>query len=217
MLRDVSLSELNPTAFAEAMALRQHERIKKGAIMKRIGRNNKIYGALLSYSLRQQIMLTAGIILILLAIWFFFLYQPMKSRIQSCQKRLAENTTVASQCDNLHAQCAQLEQKNNGAEEQLQKYNDKSKARDYLSTIAKLGHQATVCIEQCSLEQTEDKDNMRILPISVTGHGTMAQIKEFLSKVSATYSTAAPAQINAEHIKDNVFQFNIRLAFYNIK
>lgn len=185
--------------------------------MKRIGRNNKIYSALLSYSPSQQILLTAGIIVILVAIWFFFLYQPITSRMQSCQKRLSDDTTEKSQCADLHAQCAQLEQKIKTDEEQLAAYASKSKARDYLSIIAKLGNQATVCIEQCSLEQAEEKENVRILPIAVTGHGTMAQIKEFLSKVSATYSTAAPAQINVEHIKDNVFQFNVRLAVLNLK
>lgn len=185
--------------------------------MKYIDRSNRFYSLLLTLSRRQRFVATTGVMVALVLGWYLLFYQPLESRICSCQKKATEHNANTSSCADLHTQCEQLEQKINSDEQQLGKYSSTSNARDYLSTIAKLGHQATVCIENCSLEQMEEKENMRALPIMIKGHGTIAQLTEFFNKVSETYATAAPAQITIDHIKDNVFQLTMLLTILSLK
>jgi len=185
--------------------------------MKRIARSNKIYSLLLTFSRRQRLMATAGILCVIVISWYLLLYQPLNSRMNSCQKKITENGAGTSQCADLHAQTAQLEQKLERDERQLQQYMSKRNSHDYLATIAKLGHQSTVCIENCSLETIEEKEGAHVLPIMINGHGTIPQLTDFFTKIAAVYETAAPSQITIDHIKDNVFQLNMRLVLLNLK
>ncbi len=185
--------------------------------MKYIARSNRIYALLLTLSRRQQLVVTAGIMSIIVISWFLLLYQPLKSRMRSCQKKIADHAASTHQCADLHAHSETLEQKIKSDEEQIKQYGEKNGARDYLSTIAKLGNQSLVCIEHCSLETMEEKEALHLLPITIKGHGTIAQLTEFFSKISASFSTAAPSQITLDHIKDNVYQCNVRLTLLNLE
>lgn len=180
--------------------------------MLRIARSNKAFRLLLMFTPLQRLLLTLCIIVAIAASWYLLLYRPLLIRIESCQKKLTQNQSSETACNELHSKFSELEKTVNALENRIAtiKVGDE-KIMHSVEKIINLAHQSTVCIDNCRLEQAEAKPMVTVIPVIMQGHGSLVQLTNFFSSLFKTYSNMAPSQINVDYIKNDIFQFNVQL------
>lgn len=176
-----------------------------------IPQQNRLYRRLIVLSRWQRIGLTTTTICLIVCCWFFCLYAPIRQHINRYDIQAKNARMHANKIATITQQCNDLETSITARQNQLNNQRTATKGVHYLPTITQQARQSGICCDTCMIESAQNK-NDPTTRIAIDGHGTLAQLTNFVSNLSSHFPQIETEQLTLSLIKGSVYHVSMNLA-----